>query len=447
MLARTHARVLYTFLSALIILSGTLIAIRYAQGDRISKKGVQGTGLLVANSFPTGAEVSVNGKLVSATDDTIYLEPGEYQVVIQKDGYSAWQKNLKIERELVTQTNAQLYRRVPSLSPVTFTGVKNISPSPDGQKILFYTASASAQAKNGLYLAELNGGSSFLSSTREPRQVAEEAAGFDLSTATFTWSPDSAEVLVSTPNHEVVLDLSKKNILTALPDVSFRKKQILSQWEEQIYLRERQYLDKFPDQVIQVATQSAVNVYFSPDKKRLLYTATVAATLNPGLVKSLPASNTQTETRTIKPGYTYVYDREEDKNFLVKATAAAELKTNKYILASDLWNPTPARFETSPSAFQRLQASTSTQTASRFRSSYSSLYTTGLQWMPDSKHLLFTAGDQGGIMEYDATNPTIVYTGPFTQNFVYPWPDGSKLVILASFSANYPENLYTIELK
>ena len=48
-------------LSVLII--GTVIAIRYAQGYRFSRLTiVKGTGLLSANSFPNGASVYVNGK-------------------------------------------------------------------------------------------------------------------------------------------------------------------------------------------------------------------------------------------------------------------------------------------------------------------------------------------------------------------------------------------------
>ena len=78
---------LYTALSFLIIVAGTILAIEYAKGRfRISSQGfVQGTGLLSANSFPTGAEVIIDDKLVTATDDTLYLQPGTYRVKISKD--------------------------------------------------------------------------------------------------------------------------------------------------------------------------------------------------------------------------------------------------------------------------------------------------------------------------------------------------------------------------
>jgi hypothetical protein len=441
-----NTRVLYTLLSALIVILGSFVAIRFAQGYRPTKSGfVQGTGLLVANSFPPGAEIFVNSKLVSATDDTLNLEPGSYDVEIIRDGYTPWKKKVQVESELVTQTNAQLFRKVASLTPLTSTGVQNISPSPDGQKLIFSTSSASAQTKNGLYLLDLSNG--LLANQREARQIAEQVSGFDLTTAEFIWSPDNTEVILSSNNKDVLLDLSKKNALSALPDISFKKKQILSEWESQLYLRERQFFDKFPNEMLVIATQSAKNIYLSPDKKKILYTATASATIPEGISPPLPARSTQAEERTILPGQMYVYDREEDKNFPITVDQGATSSASKVLLASDLFDKDPKKLTSSPSSFLQLQASTSAQTAKNFAAFYSSLYSTGVQWFPDSKHLFFTNKDKIYILEYDNTNQTEVYSGPFSDNFVYPWPDGSKLLILTSFSANSPLNLYGIELK
>jgi hypothetical protein len=440
-----NTRVLYTFGSALIILLGSYLAIQFAQGYHVSKKGVQGTGLLVANSFPNGAELYLNNKLASATDITLYLDPGSYQVEVRKDGYLPWQKTLQIEQGLVTQTNALLFRRVPSLTPLTYTGVKNVSPSPDGQKLLYYTSSASAQVKNGLYLLDLTTG--LLSNQKEPRQIAGETPGFDLSTSQYIWSPDNTQVILSSNNKEVLLDLNKMNELSLLPDIGFRKKQILGQWESQLYLRERQFFDKFPDEIVHIATQSAKNVYLSPDKKKILYTATASAVLPENLTPPLRASNTQPEQRNIEPGSLYVYDREEDKNFLLTIDQHQNTNKEKILLANDLYMKEPLRYDSSPSAFQRLQATNSAQIAQNFASFYSSVFSHGIQWFPDSKHILFSDKDKIFIMEYDNTNRTAIYSGPYADNFVYPWPDGSKVIIMTTFSSNILPNLYAIELK
>ena len=265
-----NRRVLFTALPLVLIVVGTIASIQYAKGRfRISSQGfVQGTGLLSANSFPTGAQVFIDQKLVTATDDTLYLQPNSYEVMISKDGYAPWKKNVQIEPELVAQTNALLFPIAPSLSTLTFTGAQNLSPSPDGRKIVYYTASQSAQRKNGLYVVELSNGTP-ISFQNGPRQIAENTAGLDLATANIIWSPDSSEIMVLSNNKEVLLPIDRKTELLTAPDVSFQKKQVLREWEQEMYLRERQFLQEFPAEMIQIATQSAKNVYLSPDKNRL----------------------------------------------------------------------------------------------------------------------------------------------------------------------------------
>ena len=117
-----NQRLIFTLLSASFIIGGTYVAIRYAKGQRPSSDGtVRETGLLVANSFPTAAQVYINDKLTTATDDTLNLDPGEYQVEIKKDGYIPWRKTLNLKKELVSQTNALLFPAVPSLTPISLT--------------------------------------------------------------------------------------------------------------------------------------------------------------------------------------------------------------------------------------------------------------------------------------------------------------------------------------
>jgi hypothetical protein len=449
-LKQVNLGLLYTLLSALIIAIGTIMAIQYAKGNyRFTQDGfVKETGLLSANSSPTGAQVLINGSLVTATDDTLYLEPGNYQIKIIKDGYSPWEKTLSIEKELVAQTNALLFPNAPSLTPLTFTGAENVSPSPDGQKIIYYTASASASTKNGLYAMDLSG--NLFPLQRSDQQLAEDVPSWNLNQAHFIWSPDSTQVMVIANGHHVLLETNKKQSLKALTDVSINRKQILSQWEAEIYLRERQFLAKFPEEIIQYATQSAKNVYLSPDKKKLLYTSLAEHSLPDDIIPPVPATNTQTEERTLQPDNIYVYDSEEDKNFRIGQEEAQENQADhqlKQLLAIDLSNPTPISYDASPSAFVKLQANTLAKTADNFRSYYASLYSNSHQWLPGSQHIIHTEGNTIKIMEYDRTNDTTIYSGPFIENFTYPSPDGNKLVILTTFSPNSPSNLYAVELK
>ncbi|HEX7018235.1 MAG TPA: PEGA domain-containing protein [Patescibacteria group bacterium] len=441
-----NTRVFYTLISALVILGGAFLAIEFAKGNyRLTRNGYMAeSGLLAANSFPTGAEIYVDGNLLSATDDTIYLKPGEYQVEIVKDGYWPWKKTLLIQKELVTQTNAQLFPIAPSLSPLSFAGVTNVTTSPDGQKLLYYVASASATTKNGLYVHELT--DNFLSLQRGARQVTNDPTATDLSQAQFIWAPDSSQVMVLTPEKDFVLELNENQDITALPDISFERTQLLSEWQEEMYIRERQFMSKFPDEIIDMATTSAKNVYISPDKKRLLYTATQQLTLPDNLVPPVPSPNNQPQERALVPGGIYVYDREEDRNFRI-GTEPLTNPYNKQLLATDLYQNRALELEASPSAFRTLQATTSAQTALNFSLYHTPLPLNTYQWFPDSKHVVYMTGNAVQIKGYDNTNDTTVYSGPFSNNFVYPWPDGSKLLILTSFNPETPANLYAIELK
>ena len=449
MSSTVNKRFIYTLLSGVFIIIGSILAIQYAKGNfRLTEQGfVQGTGLLSANSFPTAAEIIIDGKLVAATDDTVYLEPGEYEVEIVKDGYNAWKKRVRIEKELVVQTNATLFPKAPSLTNLTFNGALNLSPSPDGQKVIFYAHSNTSERKNGLYLLELvNNAFSF---QKEPRQISDDSLSFDLESAKFIWSPDSSEVILIAEDREVLLDINKLNTLDSLADISFRKKQMLSEWEQEMYLRERENYSKFPPEIITIATTSAKNVYISPDKKRMLYTATESLTIPDELVPPKPASSTQPEERTLSIGGIYVYDLEEDRNFRVGTQEASQSSqiSQKSLLGTDLLDKNSPLITASPSAFQALQATQSAQTADNFTVYHSSAFAETLQWFPDSKHLIFVKNDTIKIMEYDTTNETILYSGPFANNFVYPWPNGDRLIILTSFSPNTPQNLYALELK
>lgn len=440
-------RVLFTFVSAFIIAVGSYFAIRFAKGQRPTTSGtVRQTGLLAANSFPTGAQVIINGKLTTATDDTLNLDPGEYEIEIQKDTYSSWHKTLRLQKELVTQTNALLFPSVPSLSPITFSGVQNVIPAPDGQKLVFFTSSASAEAKNGLYLADLT--DSPLSLQRGPRQISTTSKKIDLNTASIIWSPDSSELMVTNGDNHLLLDITKLNTLDTMSDISLKAKTTMSSWEEEMYLKERVILAKFPDEVIQVATMSAKNVYFSPDQEKMLYTATASATLAEQLIPPPPATSTQPEERQLVPGHVYVYDQKEDKNFLVGIEDPLTALPQKHLLGTDLSTPALA-LASSPDSFQKLQASSSAQTADNFKAYHSGLFSGNLQWYPNSTHLIRMLPNRLSIVEYDGTNEVVVYSGPFAPNFVYPWSNGDKLLIMTSFSqpAASPLNLYAVQLK
>jgi len=439
------ARLLIFLTTAVFIFSGTFLMIRYAQGYRPTRTGtIKGTGLLSANSYPTAGEVYINGKLTTATDNTLNLDPGTYDIEIKKDGYHTWSKKLKIEAELVTETNAQLFPTSPSLEPLTYTGATMPVPAPDGTKLSFTVASSSAVAKNGLYVQELT--SSPIALNKTARQIARTETGYDYTTSNYTWSPNGSEILVSfkTGSH-ILLDATKFNDLATLKDVTVRLPQILSEWELELARQERVQLLKLPEFMASIATQSATNLYFSPDSKRLLYQSITNLDIPTGLVPTLPSSSTQTESRSLQAGSWYVYDLKEDKNFLIAEDKLP--KTQKITLLPNFAVAIPAELISSPSAFHLLQNGTTGESIILFNAQYSSIVVSQIQWFPDSTHLILTTDSGIDLLEYDGTNRVTIYGGPMDKSIVYPWPDGSKIITRISFSEGTLPNLYTIKLK
>lgn len=436
-----NKRAVYTAGTILILLTGTFIAIRYAQGYRLSRQQfVKPTGLLSANSFPNGASVYVNGNLTTATDATLNLSPGEYEIEIRKEGFFSWKKKLKLEPELVTQTNALLFAIAPTLTPLTFTGAQHLQPSPDGQRILFVTASASATRNNGLYVMDLTDNP--LALQKGPRQIARNTSSLDLSKASFLWSPNSDQILVLASSRTYLLDAGRMTDLDTARDITVNLDDTLETWKQLVEQKMSTGLAKFPREVQMIASGSAANLFLSPDQDRLLYTATSDIILPEQLIRSVPASSSQPQERHLRTGNTYVYDRREDRNFLV--------------LTNHVPTPTPTPVTKRSTKKPASESSTTTGKITTIEAiiaglkyKYTGLFGGVPQWLPDSKHLIFI--DDGGIRisEYDSTNMTQVYSGPLAEKFVYPWPNGSKLLILTNFNqgGDVPINLYAVSLR
>lgn len=424
-------RLAITLLISFLLFLGTVAAILWAKGYRLNlkRRTLEGTGLLVVNSYPTGAPVYLNGKITTATDDTLHLPPGDYQIKIVKDGFSPWVKTVRLESELVTQTNARLFPSVPDLTALTFTGAINPTLSPNGQKIAYAVASASADLKNGLWIINLSDSPIKFGSNQV--QIAQNTANTDFSRAKLFWSPNSQQILASLPNGtHYLLSTDSLNAGGDLKEVTARLSFILEEWQQDSTAIQQKKLEKLPLFMQQVATTSAQSVYFSPDETKVLYLATSDLVIPEKLIPPLPASTNQPEERHIKPSQAYVYDLKEDKNFFIKTIDIPKGEKAETIKATTS-KPTQELLE------EKLE---------KLQSSYAPIANSLPQWLPTSRHLVFNEDSEINIIEYDGTNLTQVYMGPFEDNFVYPWPSGNKLVILTSLSSPIT-NLYAINLR
>src|ERR1035437_11032395 len=142
----------------LFLLIGTVFVVLIGKGYFVNFNGngpvLSGTGLLVATSAPDGAQVLINGHLTTATDNTINLAPGDYDIKIFKEGYFPWEKKITVKKEVVSKADALLYPTAPQLTSITSVGVLNPVIDPSLSKIAYAVASQSA-VKKGIYVLDM----------------------------------------------------------------------------------------------------------------------------------------------------------------------------------------------------------------------------------------------------------------------------------------------------
>lgn len=396
--------VLVSGLVILFLVISTIIAVLFGKGYRFGFGGngpiVSGTGLLVATSSPDGAQVFVNGHLTTATDNTINLAPGEYEVKIFKDGYFPWQKKITIKKEVVSKADALLFPKAPKLESITNIGILNPVLDPSKTKIAYVVASQSA-VKNGIYILDMTSRPILTLQSASSQIVNDTVDAF--SSSSLLWSPDSKEILATIGTTIKTTYLIQTNTLNQSPkDVTETRLTVDSAWEKLKNDKNKALMDSLPKKLKRVVSEDFNILEWSQDETKILYEASRSAEIPLIINPPLIGTDSTPEIRSIKKGEVYVYDLKEDRNYKILDSV-------------------PKREEFSPLA---------------------------IMWYPDSKHLVYVNDSKITMMEYDGKNQTTVYAGPFVDGYVFPWPDATKLVILTNLgNPTIDANLYTISLK
>ncbi len=380
----TKIRVFIFLLTIVVVGSlGTIISL-YARGYRFDVKTFrfEPNGLFVVKSDPDGAQVFINTELKTATNATVPLPPDTYDVEIRKEGYLSWKKRLVIEKEIVTEANASLFKAVPSLSAVTFSGNINPVPTNDLAKIAY------AVPKTGLWVIETV--NLPLGFAKDPRQITDG----DLTGASWEWSPNGREILLTTKTGIFLLDAGHFTPQNQRVNITSGKTEILAEWQKERKIKLAAQIRGLPEELVDILERKTDLIIFSPDETKILYTASSSADLADKLIKPLPGASTQKQERQIKTDKIYVYDIKEDRNFSVSNSAAT------------------------------------------------------LRWFPTSQHLVLAEDGKITIMDYDGTNRQEVYSGSYISPHAFPTVNKERLLILTNLGADSVlPNLYSLSLK
>lgn len=392
----TKLRVLVGLLTLLVVGTLSYFISFYARGYRLDVSTLKfvPNGLLVLNSNPEAAQVFINGELKTATNATLSISPGTYDIEVRKEAYLPWKKRVVVEKEVVTQVSAHLFRSVPSFSAITFSGALNPVATQNSTKIAYTVPpepTLGNDEKSGLWIMEVV--NLPLGFNREPRRITDG----DLTEATYMFSPDSNQILLTVRNSIFILETNTFTPQSQRVNVAARLEEIMTEWQEQERLRTLAKTRNLPDELREVLERRSKIVTFSPDENKVLYSASSSAHLAENLIPQIPGASSQEQKRNIEIDQTYVYDTKEDRNFLIEDGSKSDIV---------------------------------------------------ISWFPTSSHLVEASENKITIMDYDGTNRQVVYTGPYIAPFAFPFAGVDKLLILTNLGTNsLVSNLYSLNLK
>jgi hypothetical protein len=398
-------RLLIFLISIVIVVSVSLFVSYYARGFVFDYKTFKflPNGLLVIKSEPDSASVIIDGTLKTATNATLALPPGVYDVEVKKDGYFNWYKRLTIDKEIVTSSDVSLFRNVPSLSPATFSGASRPTISEDGTKIAYLVLPDAEVSEEKTGLWTLQTFSLPLGFSNEPKRVTDG----DLTEATFQFSPDARQIMLSTAEGAFIIETGTFTPQNQLVNIAGRKEAILTDWQKEKQVRDLSLLRALPPQLEDVLIRKTKHYVFSPDENLILYTASISGTLDEGLIPALPGASTQKQERLLEPDHTYIYDIKEDRNFLI---SDVPVKISDGQIDTKLEMP-------------------------------------AVRWMPSSRHLLLAEPNKITVMDYDGTNRQVVYSGIYASPYAFPFNNTTRLLILTNLGSASNPNLYTLTIK
>lgn len=402
---------LVLFLLTILIVGGVAVFVSYyARGYIFNTKQMRfiPNGLLIVKSDPEGVQIYINGDYKATGNSNLPLSPGTYDLSVRKEGYTLWAKRISVEKEIVTEVDPLLFKSVPSLSAVTFSGVVNPVPSKDMSKIAYIVPqnapdnTQNQDISSGLWIIETV--NLPLGFSREPRRITDG----NLKDAQLEWSPDGREILLYTKSGTYLLNTSTFTQQAQRTNITLNMTDIKARWSKDESIREQNQIRHLPDQMVDIINRKAKEFVFSPDEDMVLYTASASSSIPNNLIKPLPGASTQKEERDIKAGRTYVYDLKEDKNFLVN-------DTTKIVT---------------------VLGGKSTNAEER------------ISWFPTSRHLIYATSNNITIMDYDGTNRQNIYSGIYLAPNAFPTVATDRILILTNLGSDAtPANIYSLSLK
>ena len=148
-----HRRIIYSVFLAIFLIATPLILL-YTSGYRynFNKGRVQKTGILILSTTPRKAQITLNGETLKNKTTPAEIKnvlPGDYEIVLQKDGYHPWSKKLPVYENSTTFAEKIILWKNSKPQELNQHFAKTWTASNDNQKAAF------ADENNNLYAFSL----------------------------------------------------------------------------------------------------------------------------------------------------------------------------------------------------------------------------------------------------------------------------------------------------
>jgi hypothetical protein len=267
----------------------------------------------------------------------------------------------------------------------------------------------------------------------------------DFGNADIHFSPNSQQAIFDfatpTTTYSYLFNIGEET--TEPFDISPTRDSLLQAWNIEKNKEITKILETFPKAMRPLALSEFEIIDFSPDQTKVLYQARSNFTLPLAITPPVIGANQTPEARSLQAGKLYVYDKKEDKNYLIP------------------WNEkdvesTPTKYKVSPGTVDVQHVfATPTSVPNVFSLTptppFVPLYSEKefpIIWHSDSKHLSIQKNKQIVMIDYDGENERTIYSGPFEKDFFFITNSG-KLYVLSNLNPqnNQYDDLYEIGIQ
>jgi hypothetical protein len=344
---------------------------------------VKQTGMISAKSSPQAANVYLDGKLITSTNNSLSgIQPGMHRLKITKNGYVDWNKDIEVFPELVTDITAVLISQTPRIEPLTNTGATNPKLSYSLGKIAFFSKDTEAP---GVWVLPLSGATSVNLFTNTAKNILKDTIYTTFSTGkNLTWSPEEEQILIELNDSKFyLLDLGKNDVQPVA-----KPNELKDTWNKKLIKKRLDFISQLnlPAEIVTAASDE--NTSWSPDNKKFIY-------------KTI--DNNRMTYR--------IYNMEK---------------------------PLPVG-EKIESVVLDYPANAVQPKISWYSDSFHLILTEDYN---EKEHK-----GKVSIIRIDGTNKIEIYNNTLFSDIVYSSPDGEKLIILTSFKSSNQNDLYTLGIK